>query len=151
MNKNKNNAKRIFKKQHIEERFYLLYGRNKSRKKEVYRERSHKGSLQFHFCLKGGVDFIYNHGKYIWPLKEKKSLILNNPKNELPVNLSLWPNSICVSLFIPIEKMHSFFSKEAHFIAFLNQENRGKKYYREYSVTPDLITVLNQIINHTPN
>lgn len=151
MSKDKNIAKRIFKKQLIEDQFYLLYGQNKSEKPKEYQEGSFKGVLQFHFCLKGEVSFIYHQGRYIRSLEEEKSFILYNPQSELPLHLSLQPHSSWISLFISIEKMHSFFSREAHFIAFLNRENRDKKYYREYSITPDLITVLNQIINHDPN
>lgn len=150
MSKNKNIAERIFDKQIIEEDFYLIYGQNTSEENRNIRETPSKQSLQFHFCMRGKLSFAYHQGQYTRVLEKEKSLVLYNPQYPLPVNLTLSPHTAWVSLFIPIERMHSFFSKEAHFIAFLNKENRDKKYYNEDSVSPYLLTVLNQIITHEP-
>ncbi len=151
MDKNRSIAKRTFKKYLIEEDFYLLQFQNESKDLQEFQKTTKKENLQFHFCLKGGVHFLYHNRQYERPLEKERSMVLYNPKDELPLHVALAPNSILISLFLPIEKMHAFFSKEAHFIAFLNRENRDKKYYREYAIAPNLITVLNQVINHTPN
>src|SRR5690625_5358463 len=63
----------------------------------------------------------------------------------------LYPGAAMVSLLLPIKKLHAFFSKEAHFIAFLNEENKGKKYYKEHTISPSVITILNQILQRIPH
>ena len=85
------------------------------------------------------------------PLDSERSIVLYNPQVALPMNILLVPGASMVSLLIPIEKLHGFFSKEAHFIAFLNEENKDKKYYKEHSTAPEVITVLNQILNRSPH
>ena len=144
-------AKSTLEKQQIEEVFFLLYGQNKSKEVQSFDHDSPKENLQFHFCLNGQVNFIYAGGHYVRQLEKEKSMVLYNPQSNLSISGTLSPGSTLVSLSIPIQKMHTFFSKEAHFIAFLNQENRDKKYYREYAISPQLITVLNQIITHSPS
>ena len=43
--------------------------------------------IQFHFCLKGECNFIYNKGSYCLPLKNEVSILLYNPINPLPVDV----------------------------------------------------------------
>src|SRR5699024_7070122 len=73
------------------------------------------------------------------------------PQVDLPIEMMVQPNTTVVCILIPIAALHALFSKEAHFIAFLNTENRDKKYYQEHTISPTMITVLNQIINYTPS
>jgi AraC-like DNA-binding protein len=52
-----------------------------------------------------------------------------------------------LSLLITIKKFHGLFSELTDNISFLSQENSGKKYYKENVITPQISTVLNQIMN----
>src|SRR5690625_7747966 len=63
----------------------------------------------------------------------------------------LYPGAAMVSLLLTSKKLHAVFSKEAHFIAFLNEENKGKKYYKEHPISPSVITILNQILQRSPH
>lgn len=151
MNKEKSIARGILEERDVENGFYLLYSKNESEKTERIERKVGLEYLQFHFCVSGKLQFVFNEGKYKMPLKEERSLVLYNPQVTLPINILLDSGSSVVSLLIPIEKLHAFFSKEAHFIAFLNEENKGKKYYKEHPISPSVITILNQILQRSPH
>ena len=103
--------------------------------------------IQFHFCLEGKISFRYNNGSYTLDLKENNSLILFNPSTNLPIDATLEKNTRYLSLLITIKKFHGLFSELTDNISFLSQENSGKKYYKENLITPQISTVLNQIMN----
>ena len=103
--------------------------------------------IQFHFCVKGGADFIFNNGNYLLPIDQNKVILLFNPEKDLPINLKLNPKSSILSIIISIKKFHSLFSELTDNISFLSQENSGKKYYKENVISPQISTILNQIVN----
>ena len=80
-------------------------------------------------------------------IKENNSLLLYNPNQNLPINLSLEPNSKQLIFIILIKVFHSFFSQVADLIHFLDDENKDKKYYLDKEMTPSEILVLNQLFN----
>ena len=104
--------------------------------------------IQFHFCLKGSITFTFNEGAYQLPLQEDGSLLLYNPQRDLPLHLELKPASWGVTLLISIEAFHQLFSREAHYIAFLNEENKERKYYKEGMITPPMAVVLSQLLHY---
>ena len=103
--------------------------------------------IQFHFCLEGHITLNYNKGAYKLQLKENNSIILFNPSINLPIDGLLDKNSKYVSLLITIKKFHGLFSELTGNISFLSNENVDKKYYKENVISPQISTVLNQIIN----
>ena len=103
--------------------------------------------IQFHFCLEGKISFRYNNGAYTLDLKENNSIILFNPSTILPIDATLEKKTRYLSLLITIKKFHGLFSELTDNISFLSQENSGKKYYKENVITPQISTVLNQIMN----
>tara|TARA_B100000902_G_scaffold106639_1_gene108492 strand:+ start:1284 stop:2135 length:852 start_codon:yes stop_codon:yes gene_type:complete len=103
--------------------------------------------IQFHFCLEGKISFRYNNGAYKLDLKENNSIILFNPSTILPIDATLEKKTRYLSLLITIKKFHGLFSELTDNISFLSQENSGKKYYKENVITPQISTVLNQIMN----
>ena len=104
--------------------------------------------VQFHFCIKGQARFSFNDGNYILPLLEDNSLLLYNPERDLPLNLTVDPNSWVLSVLLPIKKFHGLFSTEANYITFLSEENRDRKYYKDAVITPSMAIVLNQLMNY---
>ena len=104
--------------------------------------------IQFHFCLKGNAVFLFNAGNYRLPLAEDGSLLLYNPKQDLPIDVLVAKESWLVSVIISINKFHSLFSMEADFITFLNTDNKEKKYYQDGTITPSMSIVLNQILGY---
>lgn len=131
----------------LEDGFFLMRFRNESEEKLLVTRPIGENFIQFHFCVKGKVDLIFNQGNYKMPLKEENACLLYNPEKELPLNMELQPHSWVVTLFISIRKFHALFSEEADYIRFLSIENRDKKYYKNSTLSPTLTIVLNQILN----
>jgi len=103
--------------------------------------------IQFHFCLEGNITLSYNEGAYKFQLKENSSIILFNPSTNLPIDGLLDKGSKYLSLLITIKKFHGLFGELTDNISFLSNENVGKKYYKENVISPQISTVLNQILN----
>ena len=103
--------------------------------------------IQFHFCIEGKMTFSYNNGSYKFDLNENNSIILFNPSTNLPIDAVLEKNTKYLSLLITIKKFHGLFSELTEKISFLSQENSDKKYYKENLISPQISTVLNQIMN----
>ena len=132
----------------IEDGFYIFKIQNDtSNLKQVVREID-SSFIQFHFCLKGNAKFVFNDGRYALEVSEENSLLLYNTQMDLPLNVSLSPNSWLVSVVMTIRKFHSLFSKEADYIPFLSVENKDKKYYVQEVVTPAIAVILSQIMNY---
>lgn len=108
---------------------------------------THINFIQFHFCLEGKMTFSFNNGSYKFDLNENNSIILFNPSTNLPIDAVLEKKTKYLSLLITIKKFHGLFSELTDNISFLSQENSGKKYYKENVITPQISTVLNQIMN----
>lgn len=144
----KNNAERAFEKTKLEDGFYLLKFQNEEDSPWKILRNIGSSFIQFHFCGKGEITFVYNSGSYKLPLSEEKSLLLYNPKRNLPIDLELQPHSWLISLIISIDKFHSLFSQEAEYISFLSLENKDKQYYKDALTSPSIMIVLNQIANY---
>jgi len=104
-----------------------------------------KNHIQFHFCIRGSSKFNFNNGNYSFPVISENSILLYNPVQELPINASLEPNSLVLSVLISIKKFHSLFSDQADQISFLNQDNAGNKFYKDKKLGPMISVVLNQM------
>lgn len=131
----------------FEEGFVMLINRNDGDVIAEYTRDVNSRFIQFHFCLKGESGFLFNNGNYSIPLKEDDSLLLYNPKRDLPIHLDLSANTWVVSVLISIKKFHSLFSMEAGYITFLSEENMDKKYYNTAPINPAMAVVLSQVIN----
>lgn len=131
----------------IEDGFYILKFQNEETGPVKLTRAVSSNYIQFHFNVKGEGKFLFNNSNYQLPLVEEKSLLLYNPKQDLPINLEISPKSWLISLIISIEKFHSLFSQEAKFIPFLAIENKDKKYYQDGVISPSMAIVLNQLMN----
>jgi len=132
----------------IEDGFYVLKIQNRSTAVQKVSREINKRHIQFHFCLKGEGVFEFNKNGYTLEVSEENSLLLYNTQLDLPLNLSLAPNSWMVTVVMTIRKFHSLFSDEANYIPFLNAENAEKKYYAQEVVSPAIAVVLSQIMNY---
>ena len=143
----KNNDESNASRMTIEEGFYVLRFQNDTN--EVTREVREINSsfIQFHFCLKGQGDFLFNTGNYVFNVKEEHSILLYNPQRDLPIDLKLQPNTWIISVVISIKKFHSLFSQDADHIHFLSPENSTKKYYDNGNINPSMAVVLSQILS----
>ena len=143
----KNNAKSSEAIYEVEPHIFLLRLQNPSSESLYYEYPIDETFIQFHFCIKGLLHFGFNQGQYSLNISEDKSLLLYNPNQKLPVNLELKAQSSAVSAFISLKKLHELFSASTHYIDFLTEDNRDKKYYSENHISASMAVVLSQILN----
>ncbi len=143
----KNNAVSISEEIKIEDGLYILKFQNDTSDIKLMSRDIDNSYIQFHFNLKGASKFLFNSGNYELPLAEENSLLLYNPQRDLPLNVSLAPESWLISLVISIKKFHALFSQEANYITFLSEDNKDKKYYKDAPISPSMAVVLNQLMN----
>lgn len=135
----------------ISEGFLVLTYQNESNEVEVVEREIDSSFIQFHFCLKGTCQFIFNQGRYALDILEENSLLLYNPQRDLPMHMEMQPNSWLVSILISIKKFHGLFSQEAGYITFLSQENKDKKYYKDGQISPSMAIGLAQLMHYNLN
>lgn len=132
----------------IEPGFSIIKLKNNNKYPESYFKKNGTDTIQMHFGLQGNVQLNFNQGAYQITITENSSYLLYNPQKDLPVDLVLEGKSKAIILLISIDTFHSFFTKEANLIHFLNPDNADKKYYLEKALEPSLIVVLNQMFNY---
>jgi len=132
----------------LDENFFCLRIFNQNSEDRLFKKDIDASYIQFHFCLKGSLDFIFNEGNYNLNLLSNKYLILYNPKKDLPVNIILKDSSIFISALISITKFHKLFSQDGHKIDFLSGENSNQKYYKEGEINNSMFLVLNQMLKY---
>ena len=151
LNEDKSIAKSTFDETVVEDGVIVLAFKNETVNMQLAVKDIDSDYIQFHFCVKGSSQFVFNGGAYKLNISEENSLLLYNPQRDLPIHLETNPHSWIVSVLISIKKFHGFFSHEADYITFLSEDNRDKKYYKEGVITPSMAIVLNQIINYNLN
>lgn len=147
----KNVATGSFNETQVDQDVFVLAYQNETTDIQVIERYIDSSFIQFHFCLKGNSDFIFNNGTYTLNIAEETSLLLYNPQRDLPIHLEVKPESWLVSILISIKKFHGLFSQEANYITFLSDDNKDKKYYKDGKITPSMAITLNQIINFNLN
>jgi AraC-like DNA-binding protein len=144
----KNVGQSFYEEVPIEDGVFILKFNNETNINQSFTREIGSNYIQFHFCVKGAVSFIFNEGNYVLPLKDDISLLLYNPQLDLPLNLEVNANSWVLSLLLPIKKFHGLFSTEANYITFLSEENKDRKYYKNAHISPSMAVVLNQLMNY---
>ena len=76
----KNNDLRTFLEFSIEDGFSVLIFENDLDQLILKNKQINSSFIQFHFCLKGQADFIFNEGNYSFSVHESNSILLYNPK-----------------------------------------------------------------------
>ncbi|MEK9566373.1 MAG: AraC family transcriptional regulator [Flavobacteriaceae bacterium] len=144
--KEKNNEKSSFELTDINSGCFVMRTKNDTDQILDLTHAVAQDFLQFHFCLKGQMNFRYNQGSYTFPLTENHSMLLYNPAKELPIDVELSENTWLVSVLISITKFHALFSSDADHIPFLSSENSSKKYYDNLPFSSSIAVVLSQIL-----
>jgi AraC-like DNA-binding protein len=144
--KEKNNEKSSFELTEINSGCFVMRTKNDTDQILDLTHAVAQDFLQFHFCLKGQMNFRYNQGSYTFPLNENHSMLLYNPAKELPIDVELSENTWLVSVLISITKFHALFSSDADHIPFLSSENSSKKYYDNLPFNSSIAVVLSQIL-----
>ena len=109
----KSNEKSSFHTTEIDQGFNVLRAKNDTEQTQSFSQKVQQNVLQFHFCLKGQMNFKYNNGNYTFPLNEDHSMLLYNPAKELPIEVEISSNTWLISVLISIKKFHSLFSSDA--------------------------------------
>ena len=143
----KNNDESMGSRITIEDGFYVLRFQNDTTEVATEVREINSSFIQFHFCVKGQGDFVFNDGNYVFNVKEEHSVLLYNPQRDLPIDLRLQPNTWIIGVIISIKKFHSLFSLDADHIHFLSPENSTKKYYDNGVINPSMAVVLSQILS----
>jgi AraC-like DNA-binding protein len=143
--------KSSFNEVKLDEGFLVLTYQNETKTIQSLERNVNSSFIQFHFCMKGSCQFIFNNGNYKLTIDAENSLLLYNPERDLPINLEVSPGSKLASVLISIKEFHALFSQEADYIPFLSDENKGKKYYKDRIISPSMMIVLNQMINYNLN
>ena len=144
-------AKGSFYETKLDDGFIVLTFQNETNDIQIVEREIDSRFIQFHFCIKGSSEFVFNNGTYKLKIEEENSLLLYNPQRDLPIHLEVNPNSWLVSVLVSIKKFHGLFSQEADYITFLSEDNKDKKYYKDGKITPSMAIALNQIINYNLN
>ncbi|MGC1471134.1 MAG: AraC family transcriptional regulator [Psychroserpens sp.] len=147
----KNNARGSFDETKLDDGFFVLTYQNNANKTQILDREIDSKFIQFHFCIKGSSEFIFNNGNYRLKIAEENSLLLYNPQRDLPIHLEVQPKSWLVSVLVSIKKFHGLFSQEADYITFLSDDNKDKKYYKDGKISPSMAIALNQLINYNLN
>ncbi|PPK96900.1 MULTISPECIES: AraC family transcriptional regulator [Nonlabens] len=135
----------------IEDGFHVIRLKNDSAEKTTFSHHVDSSFLQFHYCLKGSVQLAFNEGSYKLDLKEQNSYLLYNPSRDLPMDLSIAPNTWFISVLVSIKKFHSLFSPDAQHVSFLSADNKDKKYYVDGKISPSMAVALHQLMNYNLN
>jgi AraC-like DNA-binding protein len=151
MTDKKSVAQSSFEETKVDDGFSILTYKNESVEIQSAVKEINSDYIQFHFCVKGSSQFVFNEGKYRLNILEENSLLLYNPQRDLPINLEINPHSWMVTVLISIKKFHGLFSQEADYITFLSEDNKDKKYYKDGVISPSMAIVLNQLINYNLN
>ncbi len=144
----KNNDESFLKDTELEAGFFLLKFQNNGKEHQNFIKEVSNNYIQLFFSIQGDGKLIFNNGRYTIDLLENKSLVLFNPQQNLPINLSIAPKSKVICVLISIKKFHSFFSEFSKYITFLKEENLDKKYYSAKDLSPGEVVVLNQIFKY---
>lgn len=134
----------------IQEGFNAITVNNTSKEKFTFLKEVETTFIQLHFCVNCDSSLFFNE-HYSLNIKETKSVLLYNPKQKLPINLTIQPKGKHLILIVSIKVFHSFFSKIAGLIQFLNEENKDKKYYLDKELAPSEVLILNQIFKEQIN
>lgn len=135
----------------IEEGFQMIRLHNTEESVAQWKKMVSPVFIQFHFCVAGEAKFTFNTRGYNMTIGKEKALLLYNPDKELPMDVQYTPGTRLLSLLISIDKFHTLFTSEAHYIPFLSEENLHKKYYSEHPIAPAITVVINQIFNIETN
>ncbi len=128
----------------IQDGFRVISLNNTSKEQLTYLKGVENTYIQLHFCVSETSKLFFNE-HYSLDIKENKSILLYNPKQNLPIDLTVNPKGKHLILIVSIKVFHSFFSKVAGLIPFLNEDNKGKKYYLDKALNPSEVLILNQI------
>ncbi len=129
----------------IDEGLFLLKTDNTSSEKiKISTKRKHL-YIQFHFVLNGQVWFHIIKGTHKLEIPNEYSLLFFNPKNIIPIDAVIEPNTKMLSFLFSLDAIHKLLDDFAIDFSFLRPQNKQKKLYNKRQLTANELIVLNQI------
>ena len=83
----------------IEDKFRILTQKN-YKCNQISRDDIDTSYIQFHFILKGEINFLFNQGNYQLNIEKNKYLMLYNPMKNLPLNINISERSAIICVLI---------------------------------------------------
>jgi len=136
----------MVKEHNIQEGFTVIEIENTTKDVFAFVKDVSSSFIQMHFSINKDAQLHYGP-YYNMDVKAKKSALLYNPNQDLQINLSLHPKGKFLIFVVSIKVFHSFFSQVADLIPFLDDDNKGKKYYLQKDLSPSEILALNQFFD----
>ncbi len=136
-----------FKEINIDKGFYLIKSINYSDKKIKLQTKRKDLFIQFHFALERQVCFHIIKGTHKLPVDEQASLMFFNPKNIIPIDAYLAPDTKMLSILFSLDAIHKLFDDFAIDFNFFRPTNKNKKLYAKKTLTANELIILNQIYN----
>ncbi len=143
----KNNGKSSFSASVLDRNIYLARFSQDGANPGSIRGQVPAKLIQFFFCLKGGLTFHFNQGRYLQTLTSGKAFLFYNPDREMPHQISLEVSTELLLLCITVERLHELFIEDSSELHFLDSENINKKFYAERPIPAGLGLVLSQFFN----
>lgn len=138
-------AKGFVERIDLDTNFYVLKTHNFTNDNQTIKAEVDRTYIQFHFCVKGEGEFVFQPNGYSLKIAEEHSLLLYNTQKDLPLELLVTPKTTVISIIVSIKNFHAMFSREASFIHFLREDNGNTKYYSNEPISPSSMVVLSQI------
>ena len=131
----------------LEPGFILLKISNESTENQTVLRHVDKTYVQFHFCLKGQAQWVFNQGNYTLNAHEEQSILLYNTQQDLPLHIVVPPGTWLLSVLLQLRQFHALFSSEAQQIPFLRPENKDQKHYAQEPIPPSIAVLLSQMMS----
>lgn len=136
-----------FEPLYVDDEIYVLKIQNDTNESKEVIHPIDRSFIQFHFSLKGSAQFLFNNGTYHLDVSEENSLLLYNTQKDLPLHLTVHPETWVLSVVVSIKRFHALFSEDAEEIPFLSGSFSEKKYYAQEVLTPSMAVVLSQLMS----
>ncbi len=132
----------------IDDEFIVVKSNNRTNQIKTFKTKFDNLNIQFHFCIDKDVIFKIIKGTYNLKLTKNESLFFFNPKNIIPIDALIPPESSMFSILFSLKKFHSFFIDETFAFESLEKKYHKKKLYVKKELLPNEIIILNQILNN---
>jgi len=143
--------KDVFNEINIDNGIVLVKSRNYSENDVLLNTKRQKLFIQFHFVLEGSVKFLIIKGTHKLTIDKNESLLFFNPRNIIPIDAVVEPNSKMLSLLFSLDAIYKLFDNFSLDFNFLKPGLKYKKLYSKQNLTPNELIILNQIFNRKLN
>lgn len=109
-----------------------------------------KSKVHFLFCLDSSVMFQFNPA-YGRLLAKEKAFVIYNPEADMDAQISSEQQGVLICLSIKLQKLHQIFAPDVHSAPIFNPANTQMKSYDEIELLPELLLVLNNLLQKTQN